>query len=394
MTNFKLDSPYFGNIYSISQHEILNKICTVHINNKNEIQIPLLIAVSFSSLISQLLLIDPLTTDFYIEDHSLDNIQENIYDKLKILLNMKDIQLEDEEINQIAKVGKVLENDELVALFNNKIKTYEQNMNEENVISLVEQKISFDQPIEDFSSEIAFISSNFSIFIDKLAELGKDDKYDNLIEIIVRNEHLLLHSEDELLLFIISLCEDNNIYEILFEYVMLEYCSVETIKQFIEYINNYICKDYHHKSILKCINRRLTQEKIPLEKSDEQRYTKLPDIFESIQKGKLIEVQYLIEKKYVDIDIKDKNDNSMIHIASINGHLPIVQYLIEKQNVDVNIKGWYKKTPLHRACEEGHFPIVEYLISKGANIEAKVTLNGWTPLHLASIMVKQTLSNT
>ena len=126
MTNFKLVSPYFGNIHSTSQHEILNTICTIHINNKNEIQIPLLVAVSFSSPISQLLLIDPLTTDFYIEDKLLDNIQENVFDKLKMLLNMKDIQLEDEEIIQIAKIGKVLGNDELVALFNNKIKEYEQ----------------------------------------------------------------------------------------------------------------------------------------------------------------------------------------------------------------------------------------------------------------------------
>ena len=190
----------------------------------------------------------------------------------------------------------------------------------------------------DLSSEISFISSNFSLFINKFTELGKDDRYYNLIESIVKNENLRLHNEDELLLFIINICEENNIYEILFEYVMLEYCSVETIKQFIEYINKYICKDYHHKSILKCIKRRLIQERIPLEKyDDEQRYTKLPDIFESIQKGKLIEVQYLIEK----------------------------------QDIDIDIKGEYERTPLHYACEKGHLQIVEYLISKGANINAK-----------------------
>ena len=78
-------------------------------------------------------------------------------------------------------------------------------------------------------------------------------------------------------------------------------------------------------------------------------------------------------KKVEEEDTKincNKNDTP-IHIASINGHLPIVEYLIEKQQVDIEIKGKNKITPLHYACQYGHLPIVEYLISKGANIVAK-----------------------
>ena len=338
-----------------------------------------------------MLLLDPLTTDFYYDDNSLENIQESVFDKLINLLNMKEIQLEEEEISQIAVLGKVLGNNELVSLFNKKLKEYENNINIENVIGLIKQKISFDLPIEELRAEISFISSNFTKFIDKLIELGKDDKYYNLIESIVKNEHLLLYTEDELLLFIIKLCEENNIYEMFFEFVMLEYCSVEAIKIFIEYINKYICKNYSHKSILKCINRRIAQEKIPLENKDIQRYKALiekpqdfeADIFKACKEGKLTSVQWLIEEDNVDKYIKDKNSDTPIHIASENGHLPIVQYLIEKQNVDINIKGCNERTPLHKACVKGHLPVVKYLISNGANIEAKKG-GGYTPLHNAS----------
>ena len=97
MSNFKISSPYFENISSISQREITNTKCTIHINNKKEIEIPLLVAVSFSNLISQMLLNDPLMTDFYVEDSSLDNIKDDIYAKFNKLLNLQEIHLDNEE---------------------------------------------------------------------------------------------------------------------------------------------------------------------------------------------------------------------------------------------------------------------------------------------------------
>ena len=69
MTQFKIVSPFFDNISLISQHEITNRICTIHINSKKEIKIPLLIAASFSKTISQMLTVDSLMTDFGFNDH-------------------------------------------------------------------------------------------------------------------------------------------------------------------------------------------------------------------------------------------------------------------------------------------------------------------------------------
>ena len=272
MTNFKFVSPFFENIYSVSKQEITNRICTIHINNNKEIKIPLLVAVSFSSLISQMLTNDSLMTDFYIEDPSLNDIQDSVIDKLIELLNLNEIQIENEEIQQFGKLGKFLGNKELIQIYLNFVKENEQNMNEENVLPLIQQKYSFGIPIEEFNSEFSFVSSKFTKFVDQLIELGKDIKYYNIIESIVKHENLLLETEDELLLFILKLCEENNEYELLFENVLLEYCSTEAIREFIEYINKYICKDNHFKCILKCINRRLIQEQIPVQIIEQKRY--------------------------------------------------------------------------------------------------------------------------
>ena len=215
---------------------------------------------------------DSLMTDFYIEDPSLNDIQDSVIDKLIELLNLNEIQIENEEIQQFGKLGKFLGNKELIQIYLNFVKENEQNMNEENVIPLIQQKYSFGIPMEEFNSEFSFVSSKFTKFVDQLIELGKDIKYYNIIESIVKHENILLETEDELLLFILKLCEENNEYELLFENVLLEYCSTEAIREFIEYINKYICKDNHFKCILKCINRRLIQEQIPAQINDQKRY--------------------------------------------------------------------------------------------------------------------------
>ena len=73
----------------------------------------------------------------------------------------------------------------------------------------------------------------------------------------------------------------------------------------------------------------------------------------------------------------------ILHIASMNGQLPIVKYLIEKQKVDIDINGYNDKTPLHYACENDYLQIIEYLISKGANVNVKDYLGDYV-IHYAS----------
>ena len=70
------------------------------------------------------------------------------------------------------------------------------------------------------------------------------------------------------------------------------------------------------------------------------------------------------------ISEKPKDFESNIFKASKEGKLTSVQWLIEKENVDQN-KTYTNDKPIHVASMNGHLPIAEYFISKGANINAK-----------------------
>ena len=82
-----------------------------------------------------------------------------------------------------------------------------------------------------------------------------------------------------------------------------------------------------------------------------------------------------------------------MHMACLNGHLPVVRYLIEERHVDaqhVNQKCAF--TPLHVACWAGQLPVVHYLIEKhGVNIHEK-SAYGFTPYGVAKGRVIQNLA--
>ena len=132
--------------------------------------------------------------------------------------------------------------------------------------------------------------------------------------------------------------------------------------------------------------------------------------------GLLRIVQYLIEKQFVDVNIKGNSDKTplylscwkghlqvaeylnphganvysitnfgdhIIHMASFGGLLPIVQGLVEKYNIDKDVKGFRNWTPLHNACKGQHIEVVQYLVSKDASVNPTDAVL-FTPLHLVS----------
>ena len=113
-------------------------------------------------------------------------------------------------------------------------------------------------------------------------------------------------------------------------------------------------------------------------------HTSLAEIhlIKACEEGKLLNVQWLVEKEKIDINKENENGLNPLHFASQNGHLSVVEYLISK-GVDPNAQdndGW---TPLHYACDCGHLPVVEYLISKKADPNVPIN-DGWISIHQAS----------
>lgn len=82
-------------------------------------------------------------------------------------------------------------------------------------------------------------------------------------------------------------------------------------------------------------------------------------------------VEYLVDKKKADFNIKDNDGRTPLHFAAYNGRLEIVQYLIDKKKADFTVKSNFGKTPLYEAISVGWFDVAKYLINEEAGVSIK-----------------------
>ena len=69
-----------------------------------------------------------------------------------------------------------------------------------------------------------------------------------------------------------------------------------------------------------------------------------------------------------DVNMKNNENETPLHVSSSNGHLQIVQFLVE-HGANINSINKSQETPLSLSSANGHLPIVEYLISHGADFK-------------------------
>ncbi|MEO0202771.1 MAG: ankyrin repeat domain-containing protein [candidate division WOR-3 bacterium] len=103
-------------------------------------------------------------------------------------------------------------------------------------------------------------------------------------------------------------------------------------------------------------------------------------LLESVSRGELSKTKDFINKG-ADINIKNNNGKTPLHIAVENEYEDIVKLLLEK-NVDVNIKDNEGNTPLHKAVKNGNYFIIKELLKFGADKNIKNN-EGKTPFDLA-----------
>ena len=75
---------------------------------------------------------------------------------------------------------------------------------------------------------------------------------------------------------------------------------------------------------------------------------------------------YRLLKKGVDVNARNREDQTALHYASRNGHFKIVALLIWS-NADINAQINGGATPLIFACMGGHVDIVRFMLICGAN---------------------------
>ena len=104
-------------------------------------------------------------------------------------------------------------------------------------------------------------------------------------------------------------------------------------------------------------------------------------LFEAVNRSDAELVRTLISAG-VDVNARDNNDWTAIHLAARQPRLETVLNLISA-GADVNARsagGW---TPVHEAARWGRTSTISALISAGADVNAQNTW-GWTPAHSAA----------
>jgi ankyrin repeat protein len=112
------------------------------------------------------------------------------------------------------------------------------------------------------------------------------------------------------------------------------------------------------------------------------------DIVVAAESGAVEDVQYFIEEKGVDVNIKDSDGCTPLDRAAACGNVEVVKFLVSK-GADIHVTENCGFTPLHSAAYYDfdvaeRVEVAKFLISKGANVEAK-TYEGNTPVDLAKM---------
>ncbi len=104
------------------------------------------------------------------------------------------------------------------------------------------------------------------------------------------------------------------------------------------------------------------------------------ELLETVSKGELSKAKDFISKG-ADVNIKNKDGKTPLHIAVENNYEDIVKLLLQK-NADVNAKDNNGNTPLHIAVEKGNYFVIKELLKAGADKNIKNN-EGKTALDIA-----------
>jgi Ankyrin repeats (3 copies) len=92
-----------------------------------------------------------------------------------------------------------------------------------------------------------------------------------------------------------------------------------------------------------------------------------------------------------DVNARDQYGDRPLHVAADYGHAAVARALLEG-GAEVDARGANGRTPLHAAAQgitgasdiEGQLQVVRLLIARGADVNARATNSGFTPLQSAA----------
>ncbi|KFM71953.1 Tyrosine-protein kinase HTK16, partial [Stegodyphus mimosarum] len=117
--------------------------------------------------------------------------------------------------------------------------------------------------------------------------------------------------------------------------------------------------------------------------SDTRRHGRTNLLHRATKEGDLTVVRELLKSGYHNLDAKNQEGRTAVHLASIMGFDDILDLLLEV-GANPNIRDGSGLSPLHYACQKNQSSTVTVLLKWGANPQLRATESGWVPLHYSA----------
>ena len=264
---FTYFNPSIHNLYILSNSGILsNDYCTITLNDKYHLYVPLLSAAYISKKITNVLLLDRCSRDFCFNLKKELEITDSIFEKITRMFNFETIILDITDIPVFTDLSQTLDA-EILKKFLTSVKEdeYKTTPLPKQVFAGLIAKYTAGMTPEEYSFELGVSSKHFMVIhqYPETLELCKNDFFLPLIEQLISHPNLSIFDENVLLYFLLHICEINQHCEYLFQYVYLEYCTPNAIKQYISYLEEHVFTTNTLKATLTCFSRRLIQNTVP-----------------------------------------------------------------------------------------------------------------------------------
>jgi len=95
------------------------------------------------------------------------------------------------------------------------------------------------------------------------------------------------------------------------------------------------------------------------------------DLLEACNQGDIQKVKtLLLDNKFIDIEVKDKNHFTPLLMASFHGHGSIVEILLQ-HGADIDARTEFHNTSLILSCINGCYNVTKVLLENGADRKFK-----------------------
>ena len=242
--------------------------------NGHEVYLPLFLAISYSTKVIDLLSVDETCREMVI--NLKFNNAENVIKIISIISDLDETNIEvevekEEDIYDFALFGEAFGCSPFVGVLIEHLKGKKTSaITKDNVIDIIifknymSTKETKKEP-QDISKEIGFISRRFSYF-------SHDQRFfswclqggnDILLQQIIDSKWFRVESEDDLVNFIVNLCEKDQRFGHFISYISLQYCSKEAAQKFSTYISSIDLNNLIQEvpTIIQCLSQGLIQEK-------------------------------------------------------------------------------------------------------------------------------------